>query len=138
MVIHFAKRLLVSSEESVSKLANYIPEKHGEIGLLPETMKAQHESLAPGKDLEEITKGMLGGIMKFLDSREDLLARGQEVELSDFFRTFITIASTEAVYGAERNPSTRSSRLNSLLSYLSIHIPSRHRFEQPLALTNST
>lgn len=104
MVIHFAKRLLVSSEDSVSKLADYIPEKHGETGLLPETMKAQHESLAPGQDLEEITKGMLGGIMKFLDANEDALSRGREVELCDFFRKFVTIASTEAVYGAEHNP----------------------------------
>ena len=104
MVVHFAKRLLVSSQESVEKLAEYIPEKHGESGLLPETMKTQHESLAPGKDLEAITKGMLDGIIKFLNSRQASLASGEEVYLCDFFRKFITIASTEAVYGFEHNP----------------------------------
>lgn len=104
MVVNFAKRLLVSSQESVEKLAEYIPEKHGESGLLPETMKSQHESLTPGNDLEAFTKGMLGGIMTLLNSRQASLASGEEVYLCDFFRKFITIASTEAVYGFEHNP----------------------------------
>lgn len=104
MVIQFAKRLLCSSQESVNKLAEYVPEKHGDCGLLPETLKAQHESLAPGKDLEAITRKMLKGVLRFLDSQEHNLAAAEGLELCDFFRKFITIASTEAVYGTEHNP----------------------------------
>ncbi len=56
-------------------------------------------SLAPGKDLEEMTQAMLKQLPPYLDA----LANDVEVNLFEWTRNMVTMCSTRAVYGPD-NP----------------------------------
>lgn len=104
IVLQFATRFLIASQETVQKLAAHGPSENGtgQTGLTPETLKIQHESLAPGKDLEAITQTMLSGILRFLNPSKAVMSR--EVGLCEFFKQFVTVVSTESIYGHQNNP----------------------------------
>lgn len=104
IVLHFATRFLVASQQSVQKLTAYESNEDGirQTGLTPETLKIQHDSLAPGKDLDVITQIMIAGILRHLDYSATALDR--EVGLCAFFKEFVTVISTDAIYGHQKNP----------------------------------
>ena len=56
-------------------------------------------SLAPGKDLEQMTQAMLKQVSPYLDA----LANDVEVDLFEWIRNMVTMCSTRAVYGPD-NP----------------------------------
>ena len=56
-------------------------------------------SLAPGKDLEQMTQAMLEQLSPYLHA----LANDVEVNLSEWTRNMVTMCSTRAIYGPD-NP----------------------------------
>ncbi|KAK4157557.1 cytochrome P450 [Chaetomidium leptoderma] len=109
-VVEFGKRILAGSEHSVALLSEDLLEENGPHGSLrPETMAAMHRSLVPGEHLDGMMRETLKSSTAFLESatggggggREDL---SSGVPLFQWVRRFMTMAGTDAVYGAEKNP----------------------------------
>ncbi|KAK8093354.1 cytochrome P450 oxidoreductase [Apiospora hydei] len=98
---------------SVDLLAEDLLEDDGPVGLRPETLKVMHESLAPGDDLQAITRVMLRRVAEHLEAlhcREDAVVAG----LFDWTRKFVTRASTDAIYGPSNNPFHKEDVYNAL------------------------
>lgn len=105
IVLHFATRFLVVCQQSVQKLADFGSNEErrgGRKGLTPVTLKLQHDALAPGRDLDAVTQTVLAGILEFLDPSK--IVEDQTVGLAGFFKKFVTMVSTDAIYGVARNP----------------------------------
>lgn len=75
--------------------------KEGKVGLVHETHKGMHREMAPGTNLDRMSKAMLGTLAPFLE--EWAVEGGWEGDLFGWIRPRFTIASTESIYG-ERNP----------------------------------
>lgn len=103
IVVQFARRLFGASPEAAEKLATYTQGRHGE-GLNPEILKAQHDTLAPGKHLTSMDRVMLQGVLEYLDTEGKDLQDGHEIALCAFFKDLTTLVSTRAVYGHEHSP----------------------------------
>ena len=101
-LVQFTKRILVPSEVGVNALADDIHGEKGAEGCRPETLKAMHITLAPGKDLDESTRVFLASCSKLLDNiptNDD-----GTIGLFAFIRRIVTLASTDAIYGPSKNP----------------------------------
>lgn len=101
-VVDFARRLLVASQSSIDLLSEDLLGEKGPVTLRAGTMNAMHQTLKPGGSLTEITQTMLEDLSKFLcspihDNEEGLL-------LFEWIRSFVTLASTNAIYGSDKNP----------------------------------
>ncbi len=104
-VVEFGKRILAGSEHSVRLLSEDLPEEKGPHGSLrPETMAAMHRALAPGERLDGMMRDTLRSSAGFLDGSVGGDGEGRTVGLFQWVKQFMTIAGTDAVYGAERNP----------------------------------
>ncbi|CAH0038147.1 unnamed protein product [Clonostachys solani] len=104
-VVQFAKRMLKPSQHAIEKLGENLLEEKGPVGLRPETLKAMHDSLVPGPNLDAISKVMLRGISTYLDPASVQESSGSgRIRLFEWTRRFVTRASTDAVYGPEKNP----------------------------------
>ncbi|KAK4142933.1 cytochrome P450 [Dichotomopilus funicola] len=107
-VVEFGKRILAGSAHSVGLLSEDLLEEKGPHGSLrTETMAAMHRSQVPGPYLDEMMRVTLVSSVGFVD--ETLLGgggagEGVEVGLFAWVKRFMTVAGTDAVYGAERNP----------------------------------
>ena len=97
-VVEFAKRILVPTEKGVEALRENINEEKGEWGVRSETLKVMHTALVPGTDLDRMTQVFVSSVSQRLNELEG------EVNLFESVRRLVTIASTDAVYGAEANP----------------------------------
>ncbi|KAH8883488.1 cytochrome P450 [Thozetella sp. PMI_491] len=102
-VVDFAKRVLVASQPSIDLLSEDLLEENGPVTLRPSTMKAMHQSLMPGESLDETTAAVLKHMLAFLDSAGEL-NDPKGVPLFQFVRQLVTIGSTNAIYGPEKNP----------------------------------
>jgi len=102
-VVQFAKRILDPSRRALDALADDLGQENGAVGLRPETLKAMHDSLAPGEHLEATTQMMLKSVSDQLSSL-DGIGTDEEIELFDWVRHIVTRASTDAIYGTEKNP----------------------------------
>ena len=103
-VVEFGKRILAGSAHSVSLLSEDLLEEKGPHGSLrPETMAAMHRALVPGERLDRMMRETLRSSKGFLDVS---LREGEtgSVPLFQWVKQFMTIAGTDAVYGAEKNP----------------------------------
>lgn len=97
-LVQFAKRILLASQPTVDLLSENLLEERGAISLRPETMKAIHESVAPGNNLDKMTSDFLKEFVKFLDS--DVGVHNEDgVSLFSWIRRWFTMASTDAIYG---------------------------------------
>ena len=102
-VVDFGKRILLASQHGIDLLSEDLLEENGPVSLRPETMKAMHHSLMPGETLEEITQAVLKNVSRFLDS-ELSIDNEKGVLLFQWVREFVSIASTNVIYGREKNP----------------------------------
>ncbi|KAJ4420449.1 hypothetical protein N0V82_004326 [Gnomoniopsis sp. IMI 355080] len=103
ILVEFARRLFGASPEAVEKLSTYTQGRHGE-GLNPEILRAQHDTLAPGKHLASMDMVMLQGVLDYFDTKSQSSEHGHEIALCAFFRDLTTVVSTRAVYGPKHNP----------------------------------
>lgn len=102
-VVEFGKRILAGSAHSVGLLSEDLLEGKGPHGSLrPETMAAMHPGLVPGERLDRMRE-TLRSSTGFLDVSLSEVQTGS-VPLFQWVKQFMTIAGTDAVYGAEKNP----------------------------------
>ena len=102
-VVEFSKRILLPSTEGLEALQANLSEEDGEWGCRPEALKAMHLALAPGEDLERTTEKFLDSVSCLLDSARTV-ANQENFQLFSWVRKLVTRASTDAVYGASKNP----------------------------------
>jgi hypothetical protein len=103
--VQFAKRILIPSSKGLEALAEDLEEEKGAHGVRPETLKVMHDALAPGEDLENTTRAMLRSVSRLLESAGEFQGEEEgELFLFDLIRKLVTRASTDAIYGAEKNP----------------------------------
>ncbi|KAI0121938.1 cytochrome P450 [Daldinia grandis] len=102
-VVEFAKRILAASQLSIDLLSEDMLGKKGASTLRAGTMKAMHDTLMPSESLTEITQAMLKDISSSLDSKFKS-SNHKEILLFDWIRRLVTAASTNAIYGPEKNP----------------------------------
>ena len=103
-VVEFGKRILAGSAHSVGLLSeDLLEEKDPHGSLRPETMASMHRALVPGERLDRMMRETLRSSKGFLDAS---VSEGQtaSVPLFQWVKQFMTIAGTDAVYGAEKNP----------------------------------
>lgn len=105
-LVLFAKQMLQPSQRSLNMLAT-APEEvtEGEWGLQRDTLKVMHDSMSPGAALEDTTRAMLESVTQGMKKNDSLGKANAEnvVGLFAWARDLITLASTDAVYGA-KNP----------------------------------
>ena len=101
--LDFIKRITLLSEQGVEILEKNFHAEKGTQSFHTDTMRALSMALAPGPALEETTSEMLNGALQFLDST-NASSQCEEVDLFTWTRNLLTQASTDALYGAERNP----------------------------------
>lgn len=99
-VIQFAKRILVPSKEGLEALTGDMTEGNGILGCRAETLKVMHTALAPGENLERTTQDMLHSLSRLLD----FVFITENVDLFAWVKKLVTRASTDAIYGASKNP----------------------------------
>ncbi|KAG6356243.1 hypothetical protein INS49_015630 [Diaporthe citri] len=102
-VVQFAKRILNPSQHALDALEEDLLELKGPVGLRPETMKVMHEALAPGDQLRTTTKVMLKALVDIIASNK-AVNQGNCIKLFAWTRKIVTRASTDAIYGIEKNP----------------------------------
>ncbi|KAH7329691.1 hypothetical protein B0I35DRAFT_507907 [Stachybotrys elegans] len=101
-VVEFARRILLANDESIRLLSEDLPEEKG-ADLRSETMKAMHRAMQPGKALDETIQRVMRCSIDFLDASIDI-PNGKSLPLLACCRDFVTLASTDGLYGAEKNP----------------------------------
>ncbi|KAK7995168.1 hypothetical protein PG990_013941 [Apiospora arundinis] len=101
--LNFAKRILLASEPTMRLLSENVAEEKGPVGLRVENMRAIHHSLVPGDHLNEISHTMLTHLANIFES-EFGYGKESQVPLFQWIRNFVTIASTDTLYGSESNP----------------------------------
>lgn len=102
-VVEFAKRILVPSANGLEALRANLDEESGAWGCRPETLKAMHLALAPGEDLDRTSQAILESVSSLLDS-VDSITNNRDFYLFSWARKLVTRASTDAIYGASKNP----------------------------------
>lgn len=102
-VVDFARRILVASQHGIGLLSEDLPEDRGTETLRPETMKTMHQSLKPGEVLDDTSRAFLKNVLSFLDSAIDV-GNQRSVPLFQWIQRFVSIASTNVIYGPEKNP----------------------------------
>lgn len=102
-VVQFAKRILLPSPQGLDALAANLHEEDGAWGCRPETLKAMHLALAPGENLDRTTQDMLDSVSRLLDS-VGTMANNEGFGLFSWVKKLVTRASTDAIYGASKNP----------------------------------
>lgn len=102
-VVQFAKRILNPSQHALDALEEDLLELKGPVGLRPETMKVMHEALAPGDQLRTTTRILLKSIVDLFGSNK-AVNHEDDIKLFAWTREIVTRASTDAIYGVEKNP----------------------------------
>ena len=102
-VVEFAKRILIPSQPGLEALRANLDEESGAWGCRAETLKAMRLALAPGEDLDRTTQVMLDSVSSLLDSVQTI-ANNDHFHLFSWARKVVTQASTDAIYGASKNP----------------------------------
>ncbi|KAK7978555.1 hypothetical protein PG988_006045 [Apiospora saccharicola] len=106
--INFAQRILRASRRTMRLLSEDLAEEKGPVaavGLRVENMRAIHQSLVPGEHLDEISRTMLTHLANVFEA--EFGGGGEEdkrIPLFRWIRNFVTIASTDTLYGPEKNP----------------------------------
>ncbi|KAF2177968.1 cytochrome P450 [Zopfia rhizophila CBS 207.26] len=102
-VVAFAKRILAAGQDSIRLLSEDLLEDKGTTTLRPETMKIMHQVMIPGDCLDELMQTVLNDVSRSLDT---VITNGNQavVPMFQWIRSFVGIASTNAIYGSERNP----------------------------------
>ncbi|KAI9664060.1 MAG: hypothetical protein M1821_007551 [Bathelium mastoideum] len=101
-VVQFAKRILVPSKEGVDALAENLQEDEGTACLRHDTLKAMHDSLHPGNDLEQTTKSAVDSVSRLLSSVYTI-SNNESLDLFAWVRRLVTRAGTDAIFGP-KNP----------------------------------
>ena len=101
-VATFLKRLCLPSKAASEIVDMNLFAEDGAWGLFTDTHNAMHQALAPGPHLDEMISSILESVCTYL---ERLLGDHGEatVDLYDWVRHMVTLASTDAVYGPQ-NP----------------------------------
>jgi len=74
-----------------------INKDQGDWGLVHETSKGMHASMSPGLNLDKMNRNMLHIMEEYFN---ELSAEGEAtVDLFEWIRPRVTVASTEAIYG---------------------------------------
>ncbi|KAI2780137.1 cytochrome P450 [Daldinia loculata] len=102
-VVEFAKRILAASQPTIDLLSEDILGEKGASTLRAGTMKTMHNTLMPSESLTEITQAMLKDMSSFLDPKIGSNDH-KVILLFNWIRRFVTAASTNAIYGPEKNP----------------------------------
>lgn len=102
-VVEFAKRILIPSQKGIDALAEDLEQRNGGHGVRPETLKVMHSSLT-GEHLLDLTQAMLRNIEQRLGRLAESRTEGKQVGLFNWVREVVTSASTESIYGVDKNP----------------------------------
>lgn len=86
-------------DEATSQIVQHNPNGEHGTGYVIDVHDNIVAALAPGKDLEQMTKAMLGQASPYFQA----LAKEREIDLFEWTRHMVTMCSTRAVYGSE-NP----------------------------------
>lgn len=107
----------VGKHSRTMDIVNYnIDAKQGKTGVVHETHKGMHAEMAPGDNLDLMNQATLGVMEGFFN---ELAVEGEAVvDLYDWIRPRLTIASTQAIYGST-NPLRREPRLVDAWWYVS-------------------
>ena len=112
-VIAFAPRMFNVGKDDMDIISLNNDGRQGDWGLVPETHNGTYAALAPGQELDWMTRTMLDMMSTSLQALHDNIGKsseGLEVNLYEWLRAEMSVASTEAVYGPE-NPFKREAGL---------------------------
>ncbi|KAK3291996.1 cytochrome P450 [Chaetomium fimeti] len=108
-VVEFGRRILAGSPHAVALLSEDLLEERTNRGgggnLRTQTMAAMHRAQVPGGELDGMVRVVLrcvGGVVDGVVAGDGGV--GFEGGLFEWVRGFVTVAGTDAVYGAETNP----------------------------------
>ncbi|KAK8134846.1 hypothetical protein PG984_006858 [Apiospora sp. TS-2023a] len=101
--INFAKRILLASKPTMRLLSEDLAEEKGPVGLRVENMRAIHQSLVPGEHLDEISHIMISHLANVFEV-EFGGGEDKRIPLFQWIQNFVTVASTDTLYGPEKNP----------------------------------
>lgn len=101
-MIQFVKRIMIPSQHAIDALAVSLLDGDG-TGLGPDTLKAMHAGLGPGQNLDAASQNMVGTVARLLET-VDSIPNHENFELFAWGRKLVTRASTDAIYGARKNP----------------------------------
>lgn len=111
-VLAVPRRLCGCSQPAIDTVARDLDLDHG--GLLNETKRDMHAALAPGPNLDAMNVAMLENVAVALGELDAELGAagegGRVLDLYGWVRHVISLASTDAIYGAE-NPFRRDRRV---------------------------
>lgn len=99
-VVQFARRILVPSKQGLEALTGNWKKENGDLGIRAETLNVMKAALAPGESLECTTQDMLHSLSRLLDS----FYITENVDFFPWIKKLVTRASTDAIYGASKNP----------------------------------
>ncbi|KAL4961163.1 cytochrome P450 [Aspergillus stella-maris] len=106
VIVLFARQILMPSQDALNVLSGGLEDGiNGPSGLEEETLRVTHQSPMPGKGLEDITQALLESVSQRLGNMS--LGQGQtraNVALFAWARGLVTRASTDAIFGTEKNP----------------------------------
>jgi hypothetical protein len=115
-VLAVARRLCGCSQAAIDPVARDLDHW----GLLNETKRDMHAALAPGSNLDAMNVAMLENVALALAELDAELGAagegGRVLDLYGWVRHVISLASTDAIYGAE-NPFRRDRRVEDGLWY---------------------
>lgn len=99
-VVQFARRILVPSKQGLEALTGHWKKGKADLGCRAETLYVMKNALAPGESLERTTQDMLHSLSRLLDS----VSITDNVDFFPWIKKLVTRASTDAIYGASKNP----------------------------------
>ena len=95
----FGKRLAAVSEGAASKLMDNVHRDQGEASLFDDGIKFLSKVLRPGEGLDGMNQTMIRSISASLDKFDAGLKNGRTIDLWEWIRYEMTMATTEATYG---------------------------------------
>ncbi|KAL8847242.1 MAG: hypothetical protein Q9221_007698, partial [Calogaya cf. arnoldii] len=101
--VEISKRLILPTPEGLEAMKVNLHTENRSWGFRPETMKAMHYALAPGPDLENITRAFLRSALSFPGPVSGMV-NDEEFPLFDYGKKLVTRANTDAVFGESSNP----------------------------------
>ena len=99
----FATKICGASKEAFEIAMRNVNGDEGEWGLSTEFYASMRSTLSPGSGLDEMNQVMIKSATRSLESLRPGIGNATRIELVKWLRNSVTLATTDAVYGAS-NP----------------------------------